>query len=160
MPGPLACAQRTECFADCPVILASSYGDQHTKLMVAERSHKTDLLLCSRASSVNVGRTEMRDQSHREHVDNVPAIMLVRFDDLDQRRAAERTQSQKAGAKCGARFAPQTSRVTMGKCESARHSPLTRLCRPFKNKRIRRIEPDSAQQLHRFGPPVIGSGPT
>src|SRR5258708_23835380 len=46
----------------------------------------------------------------------------------------------------------------MGKCKRARHSPFTGLRRLFENKRIRRIEPDSPQQLHRLGPPAIGSG--
>src|ERR1700675_250942 len=41
----------------------------------------------------------------------------------------------------------------MGKCESPRHRPFTRLCGLFKNERIRRIEPDGPQQLHRL-PPV------
>ena len=99
----------------------------------------------------------MRDQLRREPIDDVPAISLVRFDDLSQRRAAERAQSQKAGAECGARLALQACRVAMRKGEGARHGPFTGLRRLIENERIRRIEPDGAQQLHRRGPPVVGS---
>src|SRR5216684_3872551 len=47
---------------------------------------------------------------------------------------------------------PQICRVAMGKCESPRHCPFTRLCGLFKNERIRPIEPDGPQQLHRLSP--------
>jgi hypothetical protein len=100
----------------------------------------------------------MRNQLHREPIDSALTILFIRFDDLNQRRAAERTQSQKAGPECGTRLALQLGLVAMSKSEGARHGPFTGLRRSLENERIRRVEPDGTQQLHRFSSPAIGSG--
>ena len=148
MSGAGARTQGAKYFADGPVLASSGDRNEHARRMVTQRRRKTDLLLRGQPGRRKVRRAKAFDQLARKQFHNRLAIHFVRFDNLRQRRAAKRFQSQKAGPKCGARLAPQSSRIVMGKREGTRHGPFARLCRPFKNERIRRIEPNGPQQSH------------
>src|SRR3981081_3233481 len=101
MPGTVARTQRSEGLVDCSVFMASGYGDEHASGMVAKRTCKVDFLLRGQARGVKIGRAELRDQLHREQVDDRPAILFACFDNLRQRRTAQRLQSQEPGTECG-----------------------------------------------------------
>ena len=102
---------------------------------------KADLFLRGQPGGSEIGRAETLHQLRRKQFDDGTPILFVRFDDLRQRRTAKRIQPQKAGTECGARLASQICRITVGKRKGARHGPFARLCRSFKNERIRCIEP-------------------
>src|ERR1700676_2600446 len=121
--------------------------------MAAERRCKVDFLVSGAAGGCGIRGAEIRDELRRKHFDSCPTIRFARLDDLRQRRTAKRTQAQKAGAKRGTRFALQICRIRPTERESAGHRPFARFRRFFKNERIRCIELDGTQQLHRFGPP-------
>jgi hypothetical protein len=82
VPAPTPWAQRTEYLADRSAIMASSNRDENLRRMIAERRRKLCLFFGSLAGGGEVGRTETRYQLRCKHVDNVPTILFVRFDNL------------------------------------------------------------------------------
>ncbi len=85
MPCSFAGTQRAERFADGSAFVASGYGDEDTRRVVAKRGRKADLLLGSDASRGKIRRTEALHKLHREQLDNQTTILFIRFDDLRQR---------------------------------------------------------------------------
>ena len=108
-------------------------------------------------ASATVGRAEMRGQMFRQCVDDGQPVGVVRFDDLHQRRPAERSNTEKAAAERRARLAFQCRRVAVPEGKGARHRPLARLGRLLEHESVRGIEADGAQQFHVRGPFVAGS---
>src|SRR5260370_4601332 len=145
LPRPFARTQRAESLADCSLLAAAGHGDNRARRVNAERSRKTDFILCRQPGGVSIRATEGRNELRREHVRDCPAIGFTRLHNLHQRRTPKRVQSQKNSAKRAACLATQVRPLITGECASARHCPLTGRCRLFKDKRIRRIELDGAQ---------------
>src|SRR6185437_5216764 len=99
----------------------------------------------------------MFDQSRGKSIDDFRARRVASFDDLHQRRPAERADAEEAAAKRRARLAFELARIAAPEDEGARHGPFAGLGGRFENERVRRVEPDSAQELHVRGPLLFGS---
>src|ERR1700690_4211818 len=126
--------------------------------MAAKRRRKVDFLVSGKPGGCGIGGAEMRDELRRKHFDSGPAIPFTRLDNLRQCRTAKRTQAQKTGAKCGTRFALQVCRIRPPEYEGTGDCPFARFGRLLKKERIRCIQLDGTQQLHRLGPPEGDSG--
>src|SRR5262245_1222646 len=90
--------QAAKCLADRPVLEGTAHGDQGIARMVAERDGEGDLLLCRLAGGGEVGRAEALVELPSQRLDQRVAIGLTCFDDLRQRRPAERSHAEKSAA--------------------------------------------------------------
>src|SRR5690242_12738714 len=163
--GALARPQRAKRLADLAVLARAVDRDQGAGRMGAERGGECDLLLGGRERLGQAGRTEPGNQLLSQALGRGPALVLIGFDDLRERRPTERRYSEEAGTKCGAHLAGQRGGIRAREHEAARHGPFTRLGGTLEHERVRRIEPDRPQELHvslimrrqRRGPPEAGS---
>src|SRR6201998_4336666 len=116
--------------------------------MNAERSREVDFPPRAGGSRAIVGGSKVCKQLCCKDSNRDFTIGFVHFDRLYQRRMSKRGEPQKACTEGIASSAPQPGRITARKRKGARHRPFAGLCRFVKNERIRRVEPDGAQQLH------------
>ena len=128
-----------------------------TPASFAERGGEGDLLLRGGTRGREIGRAEMLLEVPGQRFDDGCAIGFARFDDLRQRRPAERLHAEEAAAEGGAWRSIERGRVGMAEHEGARDRPFARLSRTIEHECVGRIEADGAQELHRRGPPLSGS---
>ena len=113
-------------------------------------------------------RARRRDRARRSRassccassVDQRGAVGFARLDDLHQRRPAQAFRAEKAAAEGRKRALPDEFCGVcgvFGEHERAGHRPFARLGGALEHEGVGRIEPDGAQKLHDFGPPVAGS---
>src|SRR6516225_2824999 len=131
--------------------------NQRVDRVVAQRGRKRDFLFGRRTGLLEGWCAEMIAQLLRQHFDLGGAIAFVRLHDLHQRRPAERRDAEEPRPELRARLALQRARIRVPEYERAAHRPLAWLSRTMKDKRVGRIEPDGAKELHARGPPSAGS---
>src|ERR1700730_10492286 len=65
LPFPFARAQRAECLADYPLLVAAGHRDNRARRTDAERSREVDFILCRQPGDVNIRGTEVRNELRR-----------------------------------------------------------------------------------------------
>src|SRR6185312_2431386 len=123
-------------------------GEGPSARLAAQRLGKVDLVLSREAGGMHIGRAATLDEPLRQQINQEGAVFGPGIHNLDQSRVTERNDSEKTITKGGARLALKSRRVARPKHEGTRDRPLSRLGGALEDKRVRRIEPDGAQQLH------------
>src|SRR5260370_7563270 len=74
LPRPFARTQRAECLADCSLLAAAGHGDNPARRVNAERSRKTDVILCRQTGGASIPATALPNSSRHVHIPTSPPI--------------------------------------------------------------------------------------
>ncbi len=149
--------QRAEGFTNCTVLATSPNRNQRTGGMIAKGLRKGDLFLGGEARDIQIRRAEMADQLMRKRFDYVVTAGLLNINNLRQRGPPKGRDAEEAAAERRARLSFKLRGILIPEYESPRNCPLSRLGGAFKNKCVRGVEPDRAQQFHKRISPESGS---
>ena len=153
-------AQRAERLADLAVLDRAVDRDQHVERMIAERRREGELLLRRRH---RVGDARAR-RTPRPGACASVSIAARRSSSLASTICTSVDQpsdcTPRKPERNAARSLPSMRRrIAVPEHERARHRPFAGLGGALEHERVRRIEPDGAQQLHLRGPPGLGIEP-